>query len=84
MAQVSDEEFAEWRQHPVTEYVFSLMSGWAEQQKAEWAELAWTGNEVDPLLLREARTRADCYRELPNSSLEDWQAIEEKLNDPET
>lgn len=82
--QVAPEEFAEWRQHPVTEYVFDMMRKWADRQKAEWADLAWTNGEIDPLLLKEAQVRADCYRELPESSIEDWQAIEEKLGDTQS
>ena len=78
---VSPEEWAEWQQNPVTEYVLGLMRGWAERQKAAWADMAWREGDIDPLLLREAQVRADCYRELPDSSLEDWQAIEEKLSD---
>lgn len=65
----------------MTEYVFAMMEGWAERQRVAWAELAWSKGEIDPALLREAQVRADCYRELPGSSLEDWQAIEEQLSD---
>ena len=79
--QVSDEEFAEWRELPVTQYVLGLMERWAERQKQEWAEMAWSEGNTDPMVLREAQVRADCYRELPASTLEDWQAIEGKLSD---
>lgn len=82
--QVSPEEFAEWRQHPVTEYVFGLMERWADRQKDEWANLVWADGQLDQARLIEARVRADCYRALPESDLSDWQAIEDKLNDTES
>lgn len=78
---VSKEEFADWQQHPVTEFVLKQMKAWAEVQQSEWAAIAWQKGEIDPLLLCEARTRADCYNEIPDSSLADWLAIEEKLSD---
>lgn len=78
---VSSEEFADWQQHPVTEYVVGLMRRWAERQQAEWGAQAWDAENIDPLFLKEAKTRADCYRTIPDSTLEDWQSIEEKLDD---
>lgn len=77
--QPSAEEFREWRGHPVTEWVMSCMSRFADEQKAKWSELAWKG-DLDPVLLKEAQTRADCYRAIPDSSHDDWKAID----DPES
>ena len=59
------------------------MAGWAEEQKQQWADMAWQAGEVDPLALHEARVRADCYRTLPDTSFDDWTALEERLSDTE-
>lgn len=73
---ISEEEFEEWRQHPVTEWIFACIEKFAGEQKARWADIAWTG-KLDEILLMEARTRADCYMSLKESSHADWKAIDD-------
>lgn len=68
-------EYRDWLGHPVTEWVLARMASMAAQQKTRWAELAWEKGEVDPLLLCEARVRADCYRAIPDSTYDDWKAL---------
>lgn len=70
------EDYKEWLGHPVTEWIMGQMRAFADQQKAKWAELAWKG-DLDPLLLKEAQVRADCYRAIPESSFDDWRAIDD-------
>jgi hypothetical protein len=77
--QPDEEDYRDWLGHPVTEWVVACMNKQAAAQKAKWAEMAWEG-DLDPLLLNEARVRADCYLALPESSFADWKAI----NDTET
>ena len=74
--QPSKEEFTEWQSHPVTEWVFAASGKAARSQKMKWAELAWEG-DLDPMLHREAQVRADCYLAMPESSYEDWIAIDD-------
>lgn len=74
--QPDEEEYREWLTHPVTEWVFACMKKQAEAQKAKWADMAWKG-DLDPLLLKEAQVRADDYLALPESSFEDWKAIDD-------
>lgn len=74
--QPSKEEFKDWQGHPVTEWVLAMMKKQADSQKAMWAELAWKG-DLDPLLHKEAQVRADCYAAMPESSYEDWMAIDD-------
>ena len=71
------EAFAEWRGHPVTEWIMQQMRAMAANQKAIWAESVWKDETLDPLLLREARVRADCYLAIPESTFEDWKAIDD-------
>lgn len=48
----------------------------AAQQRDKWAGLAWDG-DLNPLLLNEARVRADCYGAIAGSSFDDWKAIDD-------
>jgi len=74
--QPSREDFDEWRQMPVTEWIFDLIANFGDRQKALWSEQAWKGN-LDPVLLAEAKTRADSYASLSETTYEDWLAIDD-------
>jgi len=74
--QPDEADFKEWLAGPVTEWVIACMRKAAARQQAEWLALAWGGN-LDPLLLNEARVRADCYLAIPDCSFEDWKAIDD-------
>ncbi len=74
--QPSEADFKDWQGHPVTEWMLACMVKHADRQKAGWLDLAWTG-DLDPLLLKEAQVRADCYRAIPDSSFDDWKAIDD-------
>jgi len=73
---ITEEMFADWLQHPVTEWVMDRMRRHAEAQKALWADAAWKGN-LDKEFLAEARTRADCYLEIPEAKFEDWESLDD-------
>ena len=75
--QPSEEDFSEWRQHPVSEWVFSQMSRFAEKQKQIWADHVWDKQEIDPLFLSEAKTNAAAYQAIPQRSYEDWKALDD-------
>ena len=77
MQQPSEAEFREWQEHPVTEWVFAQVAKFAGQQRARWAGHSWTSGELDPVAFAEARTRADCYMGLAQSSHDDWKAIDD-------
>lgn len=74
--QPTTEEFREWTRHPVTEWVMKCVEQFATEQKSRWSNLAWDGN-LDAILLTEAKTRADCYLSLSQSTYEDWKAIDD-------
>ena len=71
-----EKEFRDWLGHPVTEWVLACVEKHAGALKDKWAEKAWQG-DLDPLLLNEARVRADCYLALADSAFEDWKAIDD-------
>lgn len=73
----SKEEFAEWRQHPVSEWVFGLMEAHAADIKDKWAGGAWQSEKLDEWALREARVMADCYRAIPDTAYEAWSALDD-------
>lgn len=68
-------EFEEWRQHPVTEWVFRMIGKFASEQQERWAKMAWESGQLDPEAFAEARVRADSYLSLSQSGFEDWKAI---------
>jgi hypothetical protein len=72
-----EQAFKEWLEHPVTEWVHGLTRKFAEKQKAGFAETAWTSGEFNQRALDEARTRADCYLGLSETSYESWKAIDD-------
>jgi len=70
-----DEDFARWREDPVTRLVFKALIAAEGQQKAAWEAASWGGGMVRDeelgALLRELRVRADCYRALIDLDADD-------------
>lgn len=75
---ISEDEFKEWLDHPVTEWVFAAVRKHAEAQQEAVGRIMWETGEANQRLLDEARLRADCYNALPETTYEDWS----ELNDP--
>ncbi len=73
------EEFAAWRDDPVTLFVFAALRNAAAEQKQAWDDVAWHGGEANEKLLTELRTRADAYESLDAGDYEDfcaWAGVE--------
>lgn len=70
-------DFAEWLQMPVTEWVLALCGKFSEQQKDRAATIMWDSGQADQAVLSEARLRADCYMALAQSTYDDWKAIDD-------
>lgn len=75
--QPDEEQFKDWLQQPVTEWVFALCKAHGEAMKGAWVTKAWESGELLPEAFLEARVRADCYADLATSSYEDWKAIDD-------
>lgn len=73
--QISEEEFAEWQQHPVTEWVMAAMRREAAAKKQEWADIAWDKGHVDTPTLTEARVLAESYLAIPDTQYEVWSSL---------
>jgi hypothetical protein len=79
------EDFARWRDDPMTRMVMDALGKAEAEQKHQWDKASWEGAvsrapELERMLL-ELRTRADAYRALQDMSLGDlqaWLGIEEE------
>jgi hypothetical protein len=69
--EISAEEFAAWREDPVTQIIVKSLNDMAEQNKAGWLAASWDRGEADQSMLTELKTRADAYRSLAELSYED-------------
>jgi len=65
------EDWEQWRNHPVTEWVLAALNKAASAQLDGWVAASWEAGESNPLLLTTLRTRADAYRALSEIALED-------------
>lgn len=78
------EDFARWRDDPMTRRVFAALNAAEAQQKAQWEQASWGGGVArgDALerLLLELRVRADAYASLAELTFADvatWLGIED-------
>lgn len=79
------EDFARWRDDPMTRMVLKALDAASSAQKEAWDQASWGGGKVraDDLkdLLQELRVRADCYAALRDMTIEDvtaWLGIEDE------
>ena len=72
------EEFAAWRDHPVTQWVAQAYGKMAEIQRQAWVEATWdAGEHLPEAALVELRTRADAYRSMAECDYSDLVSIHE-------
>lgn len=78
-----NEDFARWRDDPMTRLVLKALDAASAAQKAQWNAASWDGGKVraDDLkdLLQELRVRADCYAALRDMTFDDiaaWLGME--------
>lgn len=74
-----EEDFARWRQDPMTRRVLAALENAVGQQQRQWLAASWGGGVVRgpdlERLLLELRVRADAYRalgELTPADIEAW------------
>ena len=72
MTPPSAEEFAAWRENPITQWVLRGCELAAEENRRDWQDKTWASGIADPLHLLETRTRADAYRALHDTTYEGW------------
>jgi hypothetical protein len=74
---ISAEEFAIWRDDPVTQGILQTLDLLAEVQKQGWLAASWAGGEANQELLIELRTRAEAYRVFAEGTYEDFFGVSE-------
>lgn len=77
------DDYARWRDDPMTRQVFAALRTAADAQKTAWDEASWGGGIARPdeldRTLRELRTRADAYQSIEELTFEQmcqWLGIE--------
>lgn len=55
MAQISDEDRDEWRQHPVTQELLGHLRDAQQESKDAWADEVFTGESADECLAKNAK-----------------------------
>lgn len=71
----SRDDFARWRDDPVTRWVMAAHKAAADQNKTAWANAAWTTGNASPGALMEARTRADTFMAIVDAEYIDFCAM---------
>jgi hypothetical protein len=66
----SREEFAAWRDHPVTQFVFAAYRAQIETCEQSWLAQSWEGGTADQKTLDDLKARADTYAALEESDYE--------------
>lgn len=77
----SVEEFAAWREDPVTRWILAACGIAADDCKRNWIERSWQSGQADQDALTELRVRADAYQGLIEADHSDWLAFHEGSND---
>lgn len=79
---ITEDEFAIWRENPVTEWILAGVRRYADAQPANFAAIAWAANpsEWDALRLSRERIRArqDAYEGLAGLTYEQALALHEE------
>jgi hypothetical protein len=74
---ISEDEFAVWKDDPVTQGVLETLALMAAAQKQAWLAASWDGGNTNPVLLAELRTRADAFAAFAEGSYADFFGVEE-------
>jgi len=73
----SEEEFAAWRDDPVTKWVMSACRKAADDCRDHWNETSWGNGMANQALLTEQRVRADAYLALVDTDFTGWLSTHE-------
>lgn len=65
-ADITDDEFAAWYDHPVTKWVRAGLSREAQQVREGWLTAAWDAGQLDPILKERAFNRWDLLDHIAN------------------
>ena len=68
---IEPEDFAAWRDNPITEIVFRYLKKQAAACKDEWLAASWGAGNSDPLLLADLRAKEQMLTDLSELKYED-------------
>lgn len=74
----SADEYATWRDNPITAWVMKGVQHYADLQPAQWLAMSWNTGEADVEALARMRTRAESYADLANLSYDDACGLHEE------
>ena len=69
---IDPEDFAAWREHPVTQAVFAELARMAEDRREMWMAQSWNSGKVDERALAMLRGQAEGFAWLPRA---DYKAV---------
>lgn len=75
---IEKDDFEQWRDHIVTEYVFKALAKLGEQSKQRWIDLSWGGGNPDPLMLADLRARAEVVKDLCELTFEELETMNDE------
>lgn len=79
---ITPDEFANWREDPVTKWVLAACEKAAAECQDGWSTTTFETGVADQLLLTELRTRADAYRALAETNWEGWAKTHGEYEEP--
>lgn len=69
---LSRDDFARWREDPVTRWVFRALERRVEEQRQQWLLISWQNGAANQAALQELRTRASAWVEVFDKTYEEW------------
>ncbi len=67
---ITEEDYIEWKLHPVTEALFAVMRKEIVRMEQEWLEASFKNNLNDPEMLSELRSKTKAYMEIMGAEFE--------------
>lgn len=78
---ITEEDFAIWRESPVTRWVLDGVAHVAAEQERIWKARAW-GGQLDPIVHANCTARADAYDGLAKVTFDQIHAIHNPDEEP--
>lgn len=80
---VTEDDFATWKENPLTAWVLAGVKRFADLQKLSWADASWASGEADQATLDRMKTRADAYEGLAGLTFEQALGLHENGEKPD-
>lgn len=71
---IDPEDFAQWRENPITLAVRKAYAAKAQEAKQRWLSMSWDGGQIDPLLLSDLRARSETWEDFCELTLDELEA----------